>query len=831
MELFKFVTVTLFTFLIPPDISVRGSPCAEIRVQAPVAVLGSPFSASCFVPEGCPLVEGRSFRIEWRLNERVVAANQSGRVSTVTVGSFSDVEAALVCCVCWEEAGCLTADGVTIRGGHPPSAPQNLTCLTNLTGPLTFTCTWDPGRETHLPTNYTLHTEISLSEPERRAYPQPLGRHACTIPRGGFTLYKEMTISVMAQNALGRVSSEPLSLDPMDSVKFDPPVLLGVKTEPLAFGCLSLQWSLSKQQQWVTENLLVQVRFQMADSDTWTGEMKDSPGGDGREALQLCGLLHGTDYRVRMRVRRVPGPWSEWGNSGTGATLERAPTGKLSVWLKVVAESQTHTYVQIFWKPGSWFRANGKNVSLEVSLPIGQRGQGRATVCRTQQRHCEAALPQGMRSVTVRAINSAGGSSASRVQVYQHRGMESVSDITVSSVGDTSLRVSWTPAPVAVGYVLEWGPELQGDLRFLSFQLLGPNQTTALISDGIEPHTPYWISVYARYRNGIGVPVMAEGYSQQKAPSMAPSVRVGEIHHTWARLAWEPIPLRERNGIIQNYTVYYWDDPGRTRAVTIRPTETGVTLSNLRPESNYKAFISASTEGGAVNGTVVTLKTAVADAWGDVITVVPACVGLMLFFILIMLACLSKQDRIKMRFWPMIPDPANSSIKDWTEGDTLPEYPAFPSMKDMQEPVPVKLSWFSLLDVPEGPPEKGAEGPTMDDLWLQDPDPRGPAEPPRDPARDSEAVREAVPYATVVFANPYLSQERPPPASTYLRSDSTQPLLGEESPSPRAYQNFHFPEEEGGARESTGSQGGSGAFWEEFPLLSVLNVQGPQREA
>lgn len=43
----------------------------------------------------------------------------------------------------------------------PPEAPQNLTCQTNLTNPNTITCSWDPGqRETHLPTQYSLHTEM-----------------------------------------------------------------------------------------------------------------------------------------------------------------------------------------------------------------------------------------------------------------------------------------------------------------------------------------------------------------------------------------------------------------------------------------------------------------------------------------------------------------------------------------------------------------------------------------------------------------------------------------------------------------------------------------------
>lgn len=833
--LWKFVVATLFAVLIQPENLARGSPCAEIQVQAPVVALGSPFNASCLVSESCPLVRGRNFHIEWRLNAQILAglppANQSSRISAVTVPGFSDSNSVLECCVC-REGECQIAKGVTIRGGYPPSAPQNLTCLTNLTKPYTLACKWDTGAETHLPTNYTLHTEIRHSQTQRsvQAYPLPVGQHSCTIPREGFILYTKMRISVTAQNALGTVSSEPLFLEPVESAKFDPPVLEDVRAEPYAYGCLSLRWRLSEQQAWVRTNLAVEVRFRTADGEAWTTVTKHITKDDQLGALQLSGLLHGMAYRVQMRVRYGLGPWSEWGNSRTGAIREKAPTGRLKVWLKVLEESEAKLSVQLLWKPSDQFRANGRNLSFHVFLRSSAPGRGKQkTVCSTQQRHCVAILPKYTRTVYITACNSAGESSPTAAPVHKHWGMQPVSDVTVSSAGNTSLQVNWTRpvSPVAVGYVVEWGPQLQTDPSFLSFLLLGPNETVALISAGVEPYRPYSFSVYPRYHNGTGLPRTAQGYSLQKAPSAAPSMRVGEIYHTRAKLTWDDIPLDQRNGIIQNYTIYYWDEAGRPGVVRFKPTERSVILTDLKPVSIYKAFISASTAGGTVNGTIVTLKTGLPDAWRDVFTVVLTCVGLMLCFIVTCLTCFSKHDRLKMHFWPMIPDPANSSIKTWTEGDTLSDYPVFQNMKDIQDPVPVHLSWFSLLDVPEGQPEKGESvGPTMDDVWLQGGDPSDLGESLKDVSGGAEPAREVVPYATVVFANPYLSQADTP-TTVYLRSDSTQPLLGEESPSPRSYQNFHF-QEGGGARESMQSQGGSSAFWEEFPLLSVLNMQEVQ---
>ncbi|KAJ8340845.1 hypothetical protein SKAU_G00331360 [Synaphobranchus kaupii] len=759
--LLKFVTVMLFAFLIQPENLARGTPCAEIHVQAPVVVLGSSLKASCLVPEGCPLVHGRNIRIEWRLNGRIIAgqtpANQSNRISTVSVPSFSDTRADLTCCVCLE-GKCQIVEGKKITAGYPPSAPLNVTCLTNLTSPCTLTCKWDPGAESHLPTNHTLYTEIRDSNMlnKQESYRLPVDQRTCTIPRKGFPLYSRMRISVSAQNALGMALSEPLFLDPMDSAKFDLPVLEDVRAYRL--GCLHLQWRLSHEQRWVTSDLMVQVRFRTTDSEAWATETKPSCiNVDGqREALQTCGLLHGTDYWVQLRVQYGPGPWSDWSILRKGVTLEKAPTGRLNVWLKV--KSQPQNSVQLFWEPSYQFRANGKNVSFRVYLssPDGKRHK---TLCRTRERHCEAVLPKGTRRVYITSLNSAGQSNSTEERVYQNRGMEPVSDVTVSSAGPRSLRVNWTRpvSSVVTGYAVEWGPVLRMEPRLLSFLLLNPNQTSLLITAGIEPYRPYLISVYARYRSGIGLSRTAQVYSLQKAPSAAPIMRVGEIHQTHAHLTWETIPPEQRNGIIRKYTIYYSDDAGMTRVLSVKPTGRKVILTNLNPTSIYKAFISASTEGGTVNGTDIILKTTSAGtttgAKYQTKSVTPqtasrvihlghlsespapavaACVGLTLCFIFTTLACFTKHERLKMHFWPMIPDPANSSIKTWTEGDTPPDYPAFQNMKDIRDPVPVHLSWFSLLEVPEGQPEKG--------------------------------------------------------------EDSTQPLLGEESPSPKSYQNFHFQE-------------------------------------
>lgn len=94
---------------------------------------------------------------------------------------------------------------------------------------------------------------------------------------------------------------------------------------------------------------------------------------------------------------------------------------------------------------------------------------------------------------------------------------------------------------------------------------------------------------------------------------------------------------------------------------------------------------------------------------------------------------------------------------------------------------------------------------------------------------DSEPQSESVPYATVVFAGPYRRQPVPPPA--YLRSESTQPLLGEEEPSsPRPYEkmasqiNCSEVDHLTAFHKNVGAKEEKASLWVDFPMLRSLDV-------
>ncbi|KAM4600509.1 granulocyte colony-stimulating factor receptor [Polymixia lowei] len=816
-------------------------PCTAVQTSSSVVALGSPVTATCVVREDCPQFKGQAVGIQWRLGNRVLpssrAANGSSWVSTVVIPSFSDTRAYLTCHVrtspasyFWQVAG-----GVVIRAGNLPPVPQNLTCQTNLTTPNTLCCRWDPGQEeSQLLTKYTLHTVIRDLD-ENHTYEVPAGVHHYTIPRTDFVLFSEMEISVKAFNELGETFSETNTVEPIRSAKFDPPKILKVQTEPKRYGCLSLSWSLSAHQAWIAvTGLKLEVRLQTTESSDGSEQPIPVTRVMPNRPVEVCRLLHGTEYRAQIKVRYQQSPWSEWSAGHSGVTLERAPTGPLDSWMKVSGEqTQKHFSVHLFWKPSKQFRANSKNVSYTVSvqrLP-GDKGQ----VCSTPGHDCAFRLPKGAKKVFLRAVNAAGRSNPTEVPVLQRKARSVLSDVMVRPYNDSSLLVRWTSlaSPGITGYVVERRPSLKEDPSLILFDLAHRNQSSLLITGTFEPYKPYEISVYPKFKDGIGLPLTVTAYSRQKAPAMVPKIRVKETWHSYIELTWDEIPIGLRNGIVQSYKVFYWDTEEHIKVVTADLERRRVLLKDLNTVSLYKAFMMVSTYGGSLNGSMVNLKTEPMDAVAVVMIVIPCCVGLLLLIIITVLTCFSHHKRLKVCFCPMIPDPANSSIKRWTS-DTNQD---IPPVWETQEPNPVYLSHLSLMDLSrkhnKGGDETWSHNSTEATSDLGESICSSPLTP-----GCSGTHSESGSYATVIFSSPYTSQQAKRPHA-YLRSESTQPLLEAEEPfTPKSYQNM--PSDDRMPREQfffgqfqdggPGENADSGTLWDDFPLLQTLAINDAQTE-
>lgn len=804
-------------------------PCAEVRTSSSVVPLGSPVTATCVIRDSCPLVLGQAVHIEWRLGDRFLpgrpVTNESDRVSEVVIPSFNHTREFLTCCV--QASPVQVVGGVEIRAGYPPQAPQNLGCQTNLTTPNTLTCSWDPGQQkTHLPTKFTLHTEIRDSN-ENHSYELLPGVHRYTIPRSGFVLFSDMEIYVKAMNELGEATSAPIILEPISAAKFDPPTILKVQAVPKRYGCLRLSWTLSQQQAWMRDfRLNLEVRLKTADSSQWSEQPIPVSRVRPTRSVDRCRLLHGTQYLAQIRVSYQQSPWSEWSSSQSGVTLESAPTGRLDAWMKVSGDHMhKQLNIQLFWKPSKQFRANGQNVSYVVSvkkLP-GEKGK----VCSTKGNYCTFQLPWRERKVYLSAVNAAGKSSPTEVRIYLPKARTAISDVTAVPHDDTSLLVQWRSlvSSSLTGIAVEWRPLLQADLSLTQFELTDKNQTRLVITGSFEPYKPYGISVYPRFKDGIGLPQTVNAYSRQKAPSMVPKLQIKKIWQSHAELTWDEIPLEQRNGIIQNYKVFYWHEKGPINIVNADPEERRVVLKGLNTVSLYEAFMMVSTFGGSLNGSTIHFEIEAFDAVAVVTIVTVSGVGLSLLVILIVMMCFSNHKRLKGRFWPSVPDPANSSIKRWTSDSTQDSYLAW----DNEEPNPVYLSHLSFLDLPVKISKD------HNDPWLsseEDTSDLGESicGSPFIPAY-SGSNSGSVPYATVIFTGP-CNSPTPKDPHVYLRSESTQPLLEtEESFSPKCYQNMAtdgMPSEQcffGPCHDCVHEEGADpDILWDEFPFLRALSL-------
>ncbi|XP_030639059.1 granulocyte colony-stimulating factor receptor, partial [Chanos chanos] len=793
-------------------------PCAEVRTPSPVVSFGSPVTASCLIKENCFLTKGRKFHVEWLVKNQSLSSNLPATESNGTYGilipSFRYTKANLQCCVRLD-GNCQIVGGVEVKGGYAPPAPRNLSCLANLTESRTLFCKWDPVEDPQdIPTQYSLHIETRDPE-ERKVYTLSPRVYSYRVPQKDIFIFSTMQIYVTAVNSIGQATSELLQFSFMEIAKLDPPEIQWLHADENRFGCLKQSWSFPENLRWIKVTLNAEFRLTPVQSQLKDREQIFTRSVRPGRQLEICGLLHGTEYHCQMRVRYKQSPWSEWSQPKKGTTLEKAPNGRLDTWLKVIEEQPLNT-VQLFWKATKQFRANGMNLSYIVSAQRRPAWK----LCETNENYCVFQLPKRAKLVYLTAKNSVGRSTPITVHINKHRDLDFVYNMSASPQTDTDLLVQWaTPESSGVtGYVLEWKPLCNISPAFTSFDLVSKNQSSSLLS-GFQPYKPYAISVYPLFKGGIGRPKTIETYTKQKAPSEPPKLSLGAIRYSYVELQWDEIPLEHRNGIIQSYTVFCWDEEDNVKVFSVNKTQRRLVFRDLKPYSMYKAFLMVSTEGGSLNGTVVTFQTEVIDALSILLIVIPACVGVTLFSIILMFTCLTKHMQLKMCLWPIIPDPANSTIKKWIITESQQDLPSF---KDIKEPMLVSLSHLSVLDL------SNDDGKMKDErLWQSDGKDGSDRE--ETSPRPSISYNDSVPYATVVFSGSYRSQ---PSSSSpvYLRSESTQPLLEAEEPSsPPPYENVSVratTENDQFGKFEAGSlgEGVNGMHWEDFPLLSALDI-------
>ncbi|XP_019368098.1 PREDICTED: granulocyte colony-stimulating factor receptor isoform X2 [Gavialis gangeticus] len=773
--------------------------CGVVQVEPRTALLGTPVTASCRVQRahchGWPAsslgagtaqspgrgVEEGGIRLMWKLDNKTLPGTQdwsaNGTVeSNLTIAHVSWSRAKLWCYLAGMGTGTkmetpqliATAD---IQAGYPPSKPHNLTCMMNL-HEKSLTCHWDPGADSLLPTKTILKSRKTCrvaTKAVQECRPRLPGENHCTLPHQHLQLYQDMELWVWVSNALGTAESEHLCLDPTEVAKLDAPILTSV--QPFQTDCVAVAWDVAPSSAYIEQQC--ELRYRAATELAWT-LVSDiiSPN----QKVQHCGLRFGMPYRLQMRCRRrtFSSYWSDWSVEQGFTTHEKAPAGKPDAWWQVTPSgSRQRAKVQLLWKALAQQEANGRILGYWVALSPRQRGGMPTTVCNTTEMGCNFSVPAGTRRVYLAAYNAVGTGPPAEVIFLERRG-QPLRGLWATPRDPHSLWVQWeAPAAPTSGYVLEWRsvPPTEPGGR-PGWQLERNHSVTgALIRDGIEPFRRYNISVYPLYADAMGMLRHTVTYSQQKGAVVDSDVQ----------------------------------------AFTIKP---------LKPSTTYNVYIMASTVAGSTNGTVLTLTTTALDT--TEIQFLLLCLSLIFVLLIVFTVCLQKNGRMKKQFWPSVPDPANSSLGKWVPTDLQQETLHTPSLRDLG---PVPISTITVL-------KRAARKQVL--LWgKKEPEPAMAAGFPALPqpyahqhggtrpyVNTAGAGAEPVQYARVVGDGYRGQQQAPPPL--YLRSDSTQPLLGDASPSPKPYENLWFP----------GAPADDLLFPEEplldFPLLRGLKIDGAE---
>lgn len=777
--------------------------CGRIIPETSVIQIGTQFVASCVFNESCiPKLGADANYIYWKIKNITVPKEQYNVVNrTFAQVKFADtsvLESPLLCGILGHGQLPQTLYGIFFTLGLPPEKPANLTCIVyqyEVKDEMKeeMTCTWNPGRHTYLPTNFTLKNRW-FSENKPDCIPNAVN-NSCTITAPHFSFFVNTELWVEVENDLGKNESDHIILDPVNVVKPWPPSILTVTEIRELPNALQVKWKNPYRDPQM--KLKFEIRYRMKDSISFT-ELPSKDTASNRDFFTLQSLKSYTTYNISIRCIKMDGQgyWSEWSAEVAGTTPETKPSRKVDLWRRLTYTNSGERNLELMWKTLEVSDANGIILFYLVNITNSKATETVKVIDTTWK--CQ--LENEEYRVDVWAYNSVEKSPGATLIIPKESAPEppDVPWFNVTS-NSTHLLLKWEAPRLPVsGYIIEC-VDSHSEKSVVQWQQQDRTTRSATINENIERFTLYDVSIYPLYNGEPGAPRTLKRYLEEGAPSTGPDVFAQKIDKNEVTLMWKRLPLGEQRGFITHYVVFYSPNNGRDLFnETVNADITECRLSSLTKDTSYLTYVKAFTSKGGTEGRKFTFTT-LKYANGEIeAIVVPVCLFFLVFSLMAVLICFKKRSMIKKHVWPNVPDPSNSTVAQWapqnsTAAQWSPQNLKPPCVKEpicpentitdisVVEPDPEDKSKqveqeFNGIVFPEG--ENGGSEDHSSGIGGS-----SCSSTPRQSVSDSEEGESAqttsssVQYSTVV-ASSYRGQL--PSAHMFARSESTQPLLDSE---------------------------------------------------
>ncbi|XP_004623278.1 interleukin-31 receptor subunit alpha [Octodon degus] len=537
-----------------------------------------------------------------------------------------------------------------------PIKPENISCV--LYSHRTLTCAWSPEKETNF-TEYIVNVTCQYRRKRYTCTANSSTGASCSFLQEIITAPDNCSVEVEAQNADGKIKSDIKYLSLSDIVKTITPEILSVKPVLGIKRMLQIEWTSH------SFDLKYILRFRTVNSTRWM-EVNFSDV----EIYNLTGLQASTEYVLALRSRtNLSRIWSDWSQEKTGMTEDEVPH-LLDLWriLRPVEEDGSRP-VRLLWKKAKGAPALEK--TLGYNIQYFPENTTNVTEMRTTEQTLDLCLGGETYNVSVTSYNSLGNSMAATLRIpdIHEKPFLCIQAVEACLVQD-QLEVKWPySCPEVDTWIVEWVPDVDSEFSALSWESVSQARHWTIQRDKLTPLLCYNISVYPVSQGRVGVPYSIQAYAKEGIPSKGPLTKVENIGVKTVTIRWEEVPKEKRNGFISNYTIFYQAEGGEEFSETVNSSTLHYDLGSLMRKTPYTVWVMASTRAGGTSGPRINFKTLSISLFEILPITCVAGGGFLMVIVLAVVSNFKKQNKLARLCWPVVPNPAESSIAMWLGAD------------------------------------------------------------------------------------------------------------------------------------------------------------------